>query len=86
MVAPGGTRLVDHWHAAARPARPFGASFRWDVVVLQDQSTLGVDRSPDGRPACVSTDAAFAPSADRVGAAGQASPAPCPVLYLTWGA
>ena len=40
MVAPGGTRLVDHWTRGEARAT-FGAS-RWDVVVLQDQSTLGV--------------------------------------------
>lgn len=80
MVAPGGMRLEDHWQAPdAHTALRQGP---WDVVVLQEQSTLGVDWFLDGR-ARVSTDEVFAPAVDRwVGKVREAGARP--VLYLTW--
>jgi hypothetical protein len=80
MVAPGGMRLEDHWRAAdAHTALREGP---WDVVVLQEQSTLGVDWFLDGRTR-VSTDEVFAPAVDRwVGRVREAGARP--VLYLTW--
>ena len=40
MVAPGGWRLKDHWEKGT--ARKSLNHERWDFVVLQDQSTLGM--------------------------------------------
>jgi hypothetical protein len=80
MRAPGGWRLEDHWNkpddrAAVRDGH-------WDFVVLQDQSTLGVDTVIDGK-ARVTSDRVFRPSADRwateIAAAGART-----LFYLTW--
>src|SRR5215471_15592197 len=47
MAAPGGWRLKDHWEKGdALKALHEG---KWDYVVLQDQSTLGVDYFLEGK-------------------------------------
>jgi hypothetical protein len=80
MVSSGGWTLNDHWTKGE--ARQTLTGSRWDFVVIQDQSTLGVNLVIDGVNR-VSTDEKFAPAAkwwleeiQRVGAT--------PVMYLTW--
>jgi hypothetical protein len=80
MVAPGGMRLSDHWTRG--DALPTLRGSRWDVVVLQDQSTLGVGYYLNGQ-ARVATDELFAPFADRWVAEVKHRGAR-PILYLTW--
>jgi pimeloyl-ACP methyl ester carboxylesterase len=80
MVAPGGWRLNDHWEKGdALKALHEG---KWDFVVLQEQSTLGVNYYVEGKPR-IAGDQVFRPYAEkwaaevrRVGAA--------PMFYLTW--
>ena len=80
MAAPGGWRLKDHWEKGeARRALTQG---RWDYVVLQDQSTLGVTLYVEGKPR-VSSDQLFRPAAERWAAAIKQVKAR-PVFYLTW--
>lgn len=80
MAAPGGWRLKDHWEKGeARRALRQG---RWDYVVLQDQSTLGVTLYVEGK-ARVASDELFRPSAKRWAAAITQAKAR-PVFYLTW--
>jgi uncharacterized protein DUF4886 len=80
MVAPGGARLKDHWDKAQ--AHEALDSQKWDYVVLQDQSTLGVGYYFEGKMR-VTSDEVFLPYAEkwadeivRHGAR--------PVFYLTW--
>jgi hypothetical protein len=80
MEAPGGWRLKDHWEKGE--ARKALADGKWDYVVLQDQSTLGVTLFVDGK-ARVSSDEVFRPAADRWAAEIGRSGAK-PVFYLTW--
>jgi len=46
MIAPGGWRLKDHWERAE--ALKALHESKWDTVVLQEQSTLGVNYYVDG--------------------------------------
>jgi hypothetical protein len=80
MVAPGGVRLKDLWDRAE--AHTALNSRRWDYVVLQDQSTLGVDYYFEGKPH-VTTDEVFRPYAEKW-AAQIAQHGARPVFYLTW--
>jgi hypothetical protein len=80
MVAPGGWRLGDHWEKGE--ARSALAGGKWDYVVLQDQSTLGVNFYVDGRVR-VAGDEVFRPAADAWAAEVHRSGAR-PVFYLTW--
>jgi hypothetical protein len=80
MEAPGGWRLKDHWEKGE--ARKALADGKWDYVVLQDQSTLGVTLYVDGK-ARVSSDEVFRPAADKWAAEIEKSGAK-PVFYLTW--
>ncbi len=80
MIAPGGWRLKDHWEKGeALKALREG---KWDIVVLQEQSTLGVNYYVDGM-ARIAGDQAFRPYAEKwipeVRKAGAT-----PILYLTW--
>src|SRR5262245_18165046 len=80
MVAPGGWRLKDHWEKgdARKTLREGG----WDYVVLQDQSTLGVQYFVDGQ-ARVTSDEVFRPASEQW--ASEISDAGAtPVFYLTW--
>jgi len=80
MDAPGGWRLKDHWEKGeARKALRDG---RWDFVVLQDQSTLGVNDYFEGKPR-VTSDEVFKPYAEKWAAAIREAGA-TPVFYLTW--
>jgi hypothetical protein len=80
MVAPGGWRLQDHWEKgsalAALHAHP------WEFVVLQEQSTLGVNYYVDGLSR-VAGDEAFRPYAEKWMAEVRKAGA-VPLLYLTW--
>lgn len=80
MVAPGGWRLKDHWEKG-ESLKALHQS-KWDIVVLQEQSTLGVNYYVDGKIR-IAGDQVFKPYAEkwaseirRVGAT--------PMLYLTW--
>ncbi len=80
MEAPGGWRLKDHWEKGeARKALLDG---KWDFVVLQDQSTLGVNYYFEGRPRVTSVEV-FKPYAEKWVAAIHETGA-TPVFYLTW--
>lgn len=80
MVAPGGKTLKDHWESAA--AREALNSQAWDFVVLQDQSTLGVNLYFEGQTR-VGTDEIFRPYAERWANEIRKHHA-TPVFYLTW--
>jgi hypothetical protein len=80
MVAPGGWRLKDHWEKGEALA-DLRAS-RWDYVVLQEQSTLGVNYFVNGK-ARISTDEVFRPYAEKWAAEVRKAGA-TPVFYLTW--
>ncbi len=80
MVAPGGWRLQDHWEKGAARQALTGA--RWDYVVLQDQSTLGVTYYLEGKTR-VGGDEVFRPYADKWVAEVKKARAR-PVFYLTW--
>ena len=80
MVAPGGYRLKDHWEKGK--AREVLHDGKWDYVVLQDQSTLGVTYWVEGK-AHVTSDVIFHPYAlmwaEEVRKAGAT-----PTFFLTW--
>lgn len=80
MVARGGVRLKDHWDG--EEAHEALNSQRWDYVVLQDQSTLGVAYYFEGK-ARVTSDAVFLPYAEKW-AAEIVRHGGRPVFYLTW--
>jgi hypothetical protein len=80
MVAPGGWRLKDHWEKGT--GRQLLEAEKWDFVVLQDQSTLGMNYWVDGRDH-VNSDAVFRPYAEKWAAAVHAKGA-TPVFFLTW--
>jgi hypothetical protein len=80
MEAPGGFRLKDHWEKGeALKALHDG---KWDYVVLQDQSTLGLDYFLQGQDR-VTSDAIFRPFAEKWSAEISRQGAR-PVFYLTW--
>jgi hypothetical protein len=80
MIAPGGWRLKDHWEKGE--ALKVLHESKWDVVVLQEQSTLGINYYVDGM-ARIAGDQMFRPYAEKwiseIRAAGSS-----PILYLTW--
>jgi hypothetical protein len=80
MIAPGGWRLKDHWEKGE--ARKVLHESKWDVVVLQEQSTLGVNYYVDGMVR-IAGDQVFRPYAEKwiseIQSAGS-----IPMLYLTW--
>jgi len=80
MEAPGGKRLKDHWENAA--TREAFNSRKWDFVVLQEQSTLGIDYFLDGQPR-VTSDEIFFPYAEKW-AAEIVQHGGRPVLLLPW--
>jgi hypothetical protein len=80
MVAPGGVRLKDLWEKAE--AREALNSQKWDYVVLQDQSTLGITYFLDGNVR-VTSDEVFAPYAEKW-VAEIVQHGARPVFYLTW--
>jgi len=80
MVAPGGWRLKDHWEKGS--ARQLLDAEKWDFVVLQDQSSLGMDYWVEGKDH-VNSDAVFRPYAEKWAAAVHAKGA-MPVFFLTW--
>jgi hypothetical protein len=80
MVAPGGWRLKDHWEKGI--ARQLLDAEKWDFVVLQDQSTLGMDYWVEGKDH-VNSDAIFRPYAEKWAAAVHAKGA-MPVFFSTW--
>src|SRR5690348_13204313 len=60
MIAPGGKTLRDHWESSA--SRQALDSQAWDFVVLQDQSTLGINFYFEGQTR-VTSDELFRPYA-----------------------
>jgi len=80
MVAPGGYRLKDHWKEgdALRTLH----EGRWHYVVLQDQSTLGVEQWIEGKRH-VTSDEVFRPYAEKWAAEIRKSGAVL-VFFLTW--
>lgn len=80
MVAPGGKTLKDHWESSA--SHQALDSQAWDFVVLQDQSTLGVNFYFEGY-ARVGGDEIFRPYAERWANEIRKHHA-MPVFYLTW--
>src|SRR5689334_7964692 len=80
MVAPGGKTLKDHWESSA--SRGALNSQSWDFVVLQDQSTLGVNFYFQGL-ARVGGDELFRPYAELWANEIRQHHA-TPVFYLTW--
>ena len=80
MVAPGGWKLQDHWDRGDAPKVLHER--KWDYVVLQEQSTLGVNTIIDGQPR-VTGDQAFRPYADKWATEVRKAGAR-PVFYLTW--
>jgi hypothetical protein len=79
-VAPGGWRLKDHWEKGT--ALQLLDAEKWDFVVLQDQSTLGIAYWVEGKDH-VNSDAIFRPYAEKWAAAVHARGA-MPVFFLTW--
>jgi hypothetical protein len=80
MEAPGGWRLKDHWEKGA--ALKALHEDKWNYVVLQEQSTLGMNYFLDGRPR-VPGDELFSPYARKWAAEIRRTGA-VPVFYLTW--
>lgn len=80
MIAPGGAQLRKQW--TDESTRAALSERKWDYVILQDQSTLGVDYYVDGNPRVVG-DSLFAPAADLWSKAAQGAGSQ-PVFYLTW--
>jgi hypothetical protein len=80
MVAPGGKTLKDHWESSA--SRQALDSQAWDFVVLQDQSTLGINFYFEGQSR-VGGDEIFRPYAERWANEIRKHHA-TPVFYLTW--
>jgi hypothetical protein len=80
MVTAGGATLRDLWQKGEALRALHGA--RWSHVVLQEQSTLGIDYVLDGKPR-VTSDEAFRPWAlrwaEEVAKAGATA-----TFYLTW--
>src|ERR1044071_130498 len=80
MIAPGGKTLRDHWDSSA--SREALNSEAWDFVVLQDQSTLGVNLYFEGQTR-VGGDEIFRPYAELWANEIHKHHA-TPVFYLTW--
>ena len=80
MVAPGGKTLKDHWESSA--SREALDSQAWDFVVLQDQSTLGINFYFEGQTR-VTSDELFRPYA-KLWADEIRKHHATPVFYLTW--
>src|ERR1041384_6264147 len=80
MIAPGGKTLRDHWDSSA--SREALNSQSWDFVVLQDQSTLGINFYFEGQTR-VGGDEIFRPYAERWANEIRKHHA-TPVFYLTW--
>lgn len=80
MEAPGGWRLKDHWEKGA--ALKALHEDKWDYVILQEQSTLGINYFLEGRPR-ITSDAFFQPYAKKWAAEIRKAGA-IPVFYLTW--
>src|ERR1043166_3830503 len=80
MVAPGGKTLKDHWESSV--SRQALDAQAWDFVVLQDQSTLGVNFYFEGQPR-VGGDEKFRPYAELWGNEIHKHHA-TPIFYLTW--
>jgi hypothetical protein len=80
MAAPGGWRLKDHWEKGS--ARQLLDTEKWNFVVLQDQSTLGMDYWVDGKDH-VNSDALFRPYAEKWAEEAHTQGA-MPVFFLTW--
>lgn len=80
MVAPGGWRLRDHWEKGE--ALKALHDSKWDYVVLQEQSTLGVNYFLEGRTR-IAGDEVFKPYAQKWAAEIRKTGA-IPVFYLTW--
>jgi hypothetical protein len=80
MVAPGGWRLKDHWEQGE--ALNAVREGHWDYVVLQEQSTLGVNYYLEGKPR-IAGDEAFKPYAEKW-AAEILKTGAIPVFYLAW--
>ena len=80
MAAPGGWRLKDHWEKGE--ALGLLRTQHWDYVVLQEQSTLGVNYYVEGRTR-VAGDELFRPYATRWASEVRNAGA-TPVFYLTW--
>ncbi|MBZ5496967.1 MAG: SGNH/GDSL hydrolase family protein [Acidobacteriia bacterium] len=80
MVAPGGWRLKDHWEKGE--ALKALHESKWDYVVLQEQSTLGVNYFVEGRPR-IAGDEIFRPYAKKWAAEVRKTGA-IPLFYLTW--
>ncbi len=80
LVAPGGWRLKDHWEKGEALKALHGG--KWDIVVLQEQSTLGMNYYVDGIMR-IGGDQVFRPYAEswvsEIRKAGAT-----PVLFLTW--
>jgi hypothetical protein len=80
MAASGGWKLKDHWERGE--ALGLLWSDPWDYVVLQEQSTLGVNYYVEGRTR-IAGDELFRPYAIRWAAEARKVGA-TPVFYLTW--
>lgn len=80
MVAPGGVGLKDHWEKGE--ARPALREKSWDFVVLQAESTLGIDYFLDGNPR-VTSDEVFFPIAKKW-ATEISHHGAKPVFFLPW--
>jgi hypothetical protein len=80
MVAPGGWRLKDHWEKGEALKALHGG--RWDYVVLQEQSMLGMNYYVEGRPR-IAGDGVFRPYAEKWAAEIRRAGA-IPLFYLTW--
>jgi len=80
MIAPGGKTLRDHWDSSA--SREALNSEAWDFVVLQDQSTLGINFYFEGQTR-VTSDEKFRPYATLWANEIRKHHA-TPVFYLTW--
>jgi hypothetical protein len=80
MEAPGGWRLKDHWERGATLKALHEVT--WNYVVMQEQSTLGMNYLLEGRPR-VSSDTVFRPYAKKWAAEIRRTGA-VPVFYLTW--
>jgi len=80
MIAPGGWRLKDHWEKGEAPKALLDG--KWDIVVLQEQSTLGVNYYVDGMVR-IGGDQVFRPFAERWASEIRRAGA-TPMLFLTW--
>lgn len=80
MIAPGGWRLLDHWEKGE--ARNVLHETKWDIVILQEQSTLGMNFYVDGKIR-IAGDQVFRPYAEKWVSEIRGTGA-TPMLYATW--